>query len=104
MWLPSKIRNQKLQNLVKGCKSDEKDLLIRRRGFMVNAKKCMNVLDLKLASKTGKSKFFFGLKPSLIDAILFGLFSVLMNVPLQSFELKVSFIIRTFKLMYIYYY
>lgn len=104
MWLPSKIRNQKLQNLVKGCKSSEKDLLIRRRGFMVNAKKCMNILDLKLASKTGKSKFFFGLKPSLIDATLFGLFSILMNVPLQSFELKVSLINCNFKHMYTNYY
>ena len=91
MWLPSRIRNQKLQGLVQGSNPSKIDLLIRRRGFMVNAKKCMNTLDLKLASKKGKSIYFFGLKPSLIDALLFGYFSVLMSVPLQSFELKVSF-------------
>jgi len=91
LWLPSRIRNQKLQGLVQGSNPSKIDLLIRRRGFMVNAKKCMNTLDLKLASKKGKSIYFFGLKPSLIDALLFGYFSVLMSVPLQSFELKSHF-------------
>ena len=58
----------------------------KKRPCYIAARECMTLLDGQL----GKKEFFFGDKPTSIDALLYGYLSVLLKVPLVTSELKVS--------------
>jgi len=89
-WVPGQMREKAEQFVMQGRsrnvqgKDHQTVMLDFKRPIYMKAKSCMNVVEQKLT----KNDFFFGDKPSSLDALIYGYLTVLVNTPLKSFELK----------------
>jgi len=84
-WAVGKMRDTCQDYIMQGqYLTSEDQINEKKRPCYIAARECMTLLDGQL----GKKEFFFGDKPTSIDALLYGYLSVLLKVPLVTSELK----------------
>jgi len=80
LWMMLRKRNACIERL-QACYGDEGKLENQRDSkIMRDAKECLNLLSAKL----GEKNYFFGSKPSSLDALVFGYIAPLLRAPLPN--------------------
>ena len=85
LWAPGQMQQQ-VEEFIWHCGSFEgKTVLDIERFLYREARECFEVIEKMLANST----FFFGDRPTQIDAAIYGYLAILLKAPLVSTEIKV---------------